>query len=416
MLKKVIGVILAASMMLSLNVFAEEFSTKPMVSTNEDYTLALKSDGTVWAWGVNKYGSLGIGTSQDSLYPVQVKGLKNIVAVNGKGDYSMAVDSEGYIWHWGKERTETADEFIKLSADEATPNRINAINNVKEIDSSGTYAIALKKDGTVWKLDNRTPDLVQKVDGLSDIEQIQMGKVYGDSNKYFAMALDKDGNVWTWGNNKDYCLGTTKEGIDFQPEENDYLKNIIKISVGEVHTLALDKDGNVWTWGKSDYFRLGRKTVPDWKPTKLDNLKNIVDIVAGGKHSFALNSSGQLYGWGDSTDGQLGSSNVPVYAERDKSYGIVFEQGRLAETPMFITMVGKNACIDAGTRLSAVITNDGGVLTCGFNYNNNRLGRPASRIESSFGNVINSDRSKFTVGTYTPTTEVKKTTATVEKK
>lgn len=366
MLKKVIGVILAVSVMLSSNVFAEEFSTKPMVSTNEDYTLALKSDGTVWAWGVNKYGSLGIGTSQDSLYPVQVKGLKNIVAVNGKGDYSMAVDSEGYIWHWGKERTETADEFIKLSADEATPNRINAINNVKEIDSSGTYAIALKKDGTVWKLDNRTPDLVQKVDGLSDIEQIQMGKVYGDSNKYFAMALDKDGNVWTWG--------------------------------------------------KSDYCRLGRKTVPDWKPTKLDNLKNMVDIVAGGKHSFALNSSGQLYGWGDSTDGQLGSSNVPVYAERDKTYGMVFEQGRLAETPMFITMVGKNACIDAGTRLSAVITNDGGVLTCGFNYNNNRLGRPASRIESSFGNVINSDRSKFTVGTYVPNTEAKKTTATVEKK
>ena len=365
MLKKVIGVILATSMLLSSNVLAEEFSTKPMVSTNEDYTLALKSDGTVWAWGENKYGSLGIGTSQDSLYPVQTKGLKDIVCVNAKGDYSMAVDSEGYVWYWGKERSGTADEFIKLSADEATPKRINAINNVKEVDSSGTYALALKKDGTVWKFDNRTPDLVQKVDGLCDIEQIQMGKVYGDSNKYFAMALDKDGNVWTWGNN--------------------------------------------------DYSRLGRKTVPDWKPTKLNDLKNITDIVAGGKHSFALSNSGQLYGWGDSTDGQLGSSNVPVYSTRDKS-GMVYQGEKRAETPMYISLVGKNACIDAGTRFSAVVTNDGGVLTCGFNYKNNKLGRPASKIESSFGNVINSDRSKFTVGTYVPNTEVKKTTATVEKK
>ena len=275
--------------------------------------------------------------------------------------------------------------------------------------------MALKKDGTVWKFDNRTPDLVQKVDGLCDIEQIQMGKVYGDSNKYFAMALDKDGNVWGWGNNKDYCLGTTEDGTDLQPEENDYLKNITKISVGEVHSLALDKDGNVWTWGNNDYSRLGRKTVPDWKPTKLNNLKSIVDIVAGGKHSFALNSSGQLYGWGDSTDGQLGSSNVPVYSTRDKS-GMVYQGEKRAETPMYISLVGKNACIDAGTRLSAVVTNDGGVLTCGFNYKNNKLGRPASKIESSFGNVINSDRSKFTVGTYVPNTEVKKTTATVEKK
>lgn len=59
MLKKVIGVILATSMLLSSNVLAEEFSTKPMVSTNEDYTLALKSDGTVWAWGLNEYGFNG---------------------------------------------------------------------------------------------------------------------------------------------------------------------------------------------------------------------------------------------------------------------------------------------------------------------------------------------------------------------
>ena len=78
MLKKVIGVILAVSMMLSSNVFAEEFSTKPMVSTNEDYTLALKSDGTVWAWGVNKYGSLGIGTCTG-------KGLKKYSSCQWKG-------------------------------------------------------------------------------------------------------------------------------------------------------------------------------------------------------------------------------------------------------------------------------------------------------------------------------------------
>ena len=76
---------------------------------------------------------------------------------------------------------------------------------------------------------------------------------------------------------------------------------------------------------------------------------------------------------------------------------MVYQGEKRAETPMYISLVGKNACIDAGTRLSAVVTNDGGVLTCGFNYKNNKLGRPASKIESSFGNVINSDRSKFTV-------------------
>ena len=125
MLKKILGAILATSMLFSTNVLAEEFSTQPMISSGSTWNLALKSDGTVWAWGENKYGSLGIGTSQDSLYPVQTKGLKDIVCVNAKGDYSMAVDSEGYVWYWGKERIDSADEFIKLSADDATPKRIN---------------------------------------------------------------------------------------------------------------------------------------------------------------------------------------------------------------------------------------------------------------------------------------------------
>ena len=69
------------------------------------------------------------------------------------------------------------------------------------------------------------------------------------------------------------ALVQQKMVLILQPEENDYLKNITKISVGEVHSLALDKDGNVWTWGNNDYSRLGRKTVPDWKPTKLNDLK-----------------------------------------------------------------------------------------------------------------------------------------------
>ena len=84
MLKKVIGVILATSMLLSSNVLAEEFSTKPMVSTNEDYTLALKSDGTVWAWGLNEYGLMATGTVNYYSRPMQIKQLKNIVQVDSK--------------------------------------------------------------------------------------------------------------------------------------------------------------------------------------------------------------------------------------------------------------------------------------------------------------------------------------------
>ena len=69
----------------------EPFSTKPMISAGVDYTLALKSNGTIWAWGDNEYSQIGDGTIINRWFPFQVKNLTDVISVSAGFDHSVAL-------------------------------------------------------------------------------------------------------------------------------------------------------------------------------------------------------------------------------------------------------------------------------------------------------------------------------------
>src|SRR5436190_5791571 len=67
----------------------------------EVHNVALKTDGTVWAWGANPFGVLGDGSTNEAHTPVQVSGLNSVRALGGRGYHTLAVDAGGSIWGWG---------------------------------------------------------------------------------------------------------------------------------------------------------------------------------------------------------------------------------------------------------------------------------------------------------------------------
>jgi alpha-tubulin suppressor-like RCC1 family protein len=78
------------------------------IATGDDVGTALKSDGTVWDWGLNTYGSLGDGTFVDKHVPVQVKDpsgqsyLTRIVSIaDGGNDFTLALKADGTVYAWG---------------------------------------------------------------------------------------------------------------------------------------------------------------------------------------------------------------------------------------------------------------------------------------------------------------------------
>mgnify|MGYP003739276213 CR=1 FL=1 len=71
------------------------------ISAGAGCSLALTTDGTVWAWGMNDEGQLGDGTMVDRCEPVRVDGICQIVAIDAGGGHSMALDADGIVWAWG---------------------------------------------------------------------------------------------------------------------------------------------------------------------------------------------------------------------------------------------------------------------------------------------------------------------------
>jgi alpha-tubulin suppressor-like RCC1 family protein len=117
------------------------------------YSLAVKSDGTAWAWGNNWDGELGDGTTMNERStPVQVSGLSGVTAISGSGgsggSHSLAVKSDGTAWAWG---FNTQGELGDGTTNErSTPVQVSGLSGVTAIAAGWYHSLAVKSDGTAW--------------------------------------------------------------------------------------------------------------------------------------------------------------------------------------------------------------------------------------------------------------------------
>ena len=123
-------------------------STEPMFAAGGQHSLALKSDGTVWAWGLNDYNQLGNGTATNSSKPVQVPGLNNASAIAAGYFHSLALKSDGTVWAWGLNGHGRLGNGTTV--DSGTPVQVLGLSNVSAIVAGHDHSLALKSDGTVW--------------------------------------------------------------------------------------------------------------------------------------------------------------------------------------------------------------------------------------------------------------------------
>ena len=118
--------------------------------------LALRSDGTVWAWGFNESGELGNGTTSDSSVPVQVTGLSRVTAISAGLEDSMAVATKGYVnmlsavYEWGANAYGQIGDGTVL--ERPLPVQVNGIGaqHVSGIAAGLDYSLVLGTDGSVW--------------------------------------------------------------------------------------------------------------------------------------------------------------------------------------------------------------------------------------------------------------------------
>ncbi|MEI7733285.1 MAG: immunoglobulin domain-containing protein [Verrucomicrobiota bacterium] len=292
------------------------------------HSLAVRADGTVVAWGDNSYDE---ATVPD--------GLSNVLAVAVGFYHSLALRADGTVVAWGE----------NWFGETTVP---SGLSNVVAVAAGGYHNLALKNDGTVvaWG-DNNSGQTTVPV-GLSNVVAVAAGG-------YHNLALKNDGTVVAWGDNSS---GQTTALVG--------LSNVVAVSAGDAHSLALKNDGTVVAWG---YNWQGQTTVPV-------GLSNVVAVASGSLHNLVLKSDGTLVAWGDNTYGETfvpgGLSNVVAVAEGSshtlalKTDGTVMAWGDNGYGQTTVPAGLSNVvALGAGNLHSLALKCDGTVVAWGQYYN-----------------------------------------------
>lgn len=244
------------------------------IACGESQTVALKKDGTVWAWGENKYGQLGNGTGKDTATPVQVVGLTDVINIASFGSHSVAVKKDGSVWVWG---TNFYKELCSTETIIKTPKKIDAVSNAKAASIGQCHILILLNDGSVLC--------------GGDNSDSQLGLKAGKDSVVEAGKL--------------YALGYNT----FRPQDQQAFSNDVKlgsISSYGSHNLAIDTEGKLYTWGSYGIPNLYRDYPGQWN-------SNIIKAVSGINHVIILKKDGTICTIGANSVGQIGNKDRIVY-------------------------------------------------------------------------------------------------------
>jgi alpha-tubulin suppressor-like RCC1 family protein len=242
-----------------------QLSDAVLVSGNSSWSLALKADGRLEAWGSNRNGQTNVPSGSNDRFVHAAAGWQ----------HGIACRDDGTVEEWGNPYGNTEAQW------EA---RRPPINTCVQVAAGDNHSAALLADGTVVTWGGRTA--VTRMSGvITDATQIASGW-------YAVIALRRDGSVTVFG-----AVSNPGEYLDPPPG----LSDVVRVAASsQASFYAIRADGTLVAWGSPDTY--GQLTPPP-------SATNLIDVAGGRYHTLALRADGTIVAWGDNSTGQL---NVPA--------------------------------------------------------------------------------------------------------
>jgi len=206
------------------------------IGAGDNHSLAVAADGSVWAWGHNLFGQIGNGEAGEGgvLTPTRVLGpggsgfLQGIQAVGGGSDFSLALGTDGSVWAWGDDQygqlgRNTRNQDSRSPVQVLGPSGSTALGGINAIAGGDEFALALGTDGRVWAWGRsdlgqlgapapticgfyNTPCSPRPVQThlSSGVKAVSVGASH-------ALAIASDDRLWAWGSNHDGELGESSD-------------------------------------------------------------------------------------------------------------------------------------------------------------------------------------------------------------
>jgi RHS repeat-associated protein len=331
-----------------------------LISGGEYHSLAVRVDGTAWAWGFNAFGQLGNGTTTNSSLPGQIPGIVGATGVAAGAMHSVMLKADGSVWTWGFNGS--GQLGAGTTTNSSTPLPVAGVAGATQVAAGNNHTLARKSDGTVadWgqndagQLGNgatSNSSVPVTVSGLSGVTAVAGGGLPGAPGH--SLALKSDGTVWAWGYGKYGQLGNGGTTNALTPVQVSGLGGITAIAANGNNSYALRSDGTVWAWGDNSSGQLGNGSAAKTSLTPVQvSISGATGIAAGGAFALALKSDGSAWAWGNDSGWQLGDGGIC---------------GRGCSTPIQITALSGIVAMSGGYTHGLAITSSGSVQGWGQN-------------------------------------------------
>jgi alpha-tubulin suppressor-like RCC1 family protein len=286
------------------------------VSCGYRFTAAIKTDGTLWTCGSNSYGELGLNTNTSfytgngSLAQVGTASNWSLVSCsrNFLGQYSAAIKADGTLWTWGNNTN--GQLGLGDTTKRSSIAQVGSLTNWSTVAVGYNHTVAIKTDGTLWSWglnyhgqlglsDTTNRSSPVQVDVLTDWSSVAAGGSQQMLGAGHTVAIKTDGTLWACGYNLYGQLGlsdTTNRSSFVQVGTLTDWKSVV---CGEYNTAAIKTDGTLWAWG-SGYLGIGDTSYRS-SPVQVGSGNNWESVAAGGAVSFATKTNGTMWACGVNT-------------------------------------------------------------------------------------------------------------------
>jgi alpha-tubulin suppressor-like RCC1 family protein len=233
------------------------------ISSGMRNCLALKSDGTVWAWGDNEWGQLGDGTTTDRYAPAQVKNLTGVIAISAGHYHSLAVKADGTVWAWGD--NESGELGTGDTIGSTVPVQVKGLTGIKSAAAGEAHSLALAADGSVWAWGN------------NESGQSGDGTVTDDGSP--AVTIPVQVPFFINGGVTAISEGGMMGGSG--------VPGVKTVNYGAGYCLAYT-GGTVYTWGASSYSYYPWDDSYNSRPLMITGLYKVKTVSGGGRYAVAV--------------------------------------------------------------------------------------------------------------------------------
>ena len=300
--------------------------------SGQDYgSFAIKTNDTLWGWGRNTFGALGLGDTTNRSSPVQVGSLTNWFLVGGGYFYNAAIKTDGKLWTWGFNyggRLGVGD-----TTNRSSPVQVGSLtdwkgsSNDEVLDDGhtkfgvGNYGLTvIKSDGTLWGWGRNNYWTIGDGTNTNRSSPVQIGSdtnwasVSPSFHSHNAV-IKTDGTLWSWGYNP---FGNTGHGDTTDrssPVQVGSLTDWKFVCCAHYYTIAVKTDGTLWAWGYGASGRLGLGNTTTYSsPVQVGSLTNWLRPMISTDNSRVLKTDGTLWGWGGNQNGILGTGDTTAYS------------------------------------------------------------------------------------------------------